>query len=265
MKKLVAYLRVSTLGQMDNTSLAHQLNKITAYCAYKDHELLAVYQDAESGTNMERSGFESAIKHVFEGGADGIIVWSLDRFARRALRGWQIIADLDDAGKELVVVNRDLDTTGPTGKLIRNILLSVAEYELALLKERLVCGVQSKKASGGHYGGQPRYGFKTDNGALIPLPEEQWTLRVMRRLYDVGISHHGIAQYLNRKNRPTKRGGTWTHRTVERILNAQEGNGYPAHLQAVDARKEISKHQEPGKESKLIPLFNKERNLHQES
>lgn len=232
-KKLVAYLRVSSAGQIDNTSLATQLEKIKAYCQFKGHELCAIYQDAESGKNMNREGFEKAIDHVFNGGADGVIVWSLDRFARKALRGWQIIADLDEAGKDLVVVNRDLDTTGPTGKLIRNILLAVAEYELALLQERFTAGRIAKKSAGGYYAGQPRFGWRSVGGSVEPVQSEQWTIKVLRRFRALGVSTYRCAQYLNKykKRHATKKGGEWTHRSVERILDAQtsEDNGYKLH------------------------------------
>lgn len=228
-RRLVAYIRVSSINQATNTSLESQLSEIKRYCEFKGHELIAIYQDVDSGKNMGRDEFTKAIDHVFNGDADGIAVWSLDRFARKAVRAWQIIAELDDAGKDLVIVNRDLDTSGPTGKMIRNILLAVGEYEHALLHERCAKGREAKKQSGGYAGGQPRFGWRAVKGKVEPVASEQWTLKVLSRFRALGVSSYRCAQYLNLHERhATKKGGQWTHRTVERVLNAQDNatNGY---------------------------------------
>lgn len=229
-KKLVAYVRVSSKGQLDNYSIGAQLEKIQEYCKFKGHTVVAVYQDTESGKSDKRAGFDNAIQHVFHGQADGIVVYSLDRFARKALRGWQIIQDLEDADKHLVVVNRDLDTTGPTGKLIRNILLAVAEYELALLQERFSNGREAKKTAGGYYAGQPRFGWRSVGGCVEPVPTEQFTIRLLLRFRELGVSSYRCANYLNAHidRHPAKKGGKWTHKTIERVLKQQqdESNGY---------------------------------------
>lgn len=229
-KRLVAYVRVSSKGQLDNYSIAKQIAEIEKYCEFKGHKIVAICQDAESGKSDARAGFESALNMVFNGAADGIVVYSLDRFARKALRGWQIIQDLEDAGKHLVVVNRDLDTTGPTGALIRNILLAVAEYELALLQERFSNGREAKKTAGGYYAGQPRFGWRSVGGCVEPVPTEQFTIRLLLRFRELGVSSYRCANYLNAniKRHPTKKGGEWTHKTIERVLKQQqdENNGY---------------------------------------
>lgn len=235
-KRLVAYLRVSSKGQLDNYSLGQQLEAIREYCKFKKHELLEVYQDVESGKSETRKGFNQALEHVFNGDADGIIVWSLDRFARKALRGWQIIQDLEDADKHLVVVNRDIDTTGPTGKLVRNILLVVADYEAALLQERFTVGREAKKTAGGYYAGQPRFGWRSVGGCVEPVPTEQFTIRLLLRFRELGVSSYRCANYLNNniKRHPTKReGGKWTHRTVERVLSQQADNSNGYNLQVL--------------------------------
>lgn len=251
-RRLVAYVRVSTVKQVDNTSLLGQRERIAQYCAGKGHEIVEVYSDdGESGSSMNRSQFDLACKHVFEGGADGIVVYSLDRFARNATRGWQLVADLDEAGKDLVVVNRDLDTTGPTGKLIRNILLAVAEYELSLIQERFANGRQAKKNQGGYYSGQPRFGWRSVGGRVEPVASEQWTIRVMERLRGLGLTSYKTAQYLNRRihRHATKNGGAWTHRSVERILDQANnaGNGYKTDLQAPVCGEESQKNCGPRK------------------
>lgn len=232
-RRLVAYIRVSTKAQTDNYSLDSQKSKIEEFAKTRGYELVACYQDQESGTKWSRSGFDAAMKHVFEGDADGFIVWSLDRFIRKALKGWSIVSDLEAAGKHLVVVNRGLDTAqgGPTGKLVFQILLAVAEYELSIIQERFDAGRAEKKAAGGHYAGQSRFGWKAVSGRLVEVESEQWTLKVCSRLHSLGVPYAEVARYLNRNihRHATKRGGFWSHRSVQRIITGGRyvsENGY---------------------------------------
>lgn len=231
---VVVYLRVSTVGQRENTSLRTQFKKIRAYCESRDLKIVGIYKDVESGTKV-RKGFDACMERVFHGDADGVAVWSLDRFMRKAVRGWQIIADLDDAGKHLVVVNKDLNTVGPMGKLIRNILLAIADYEIELIRERMQSGIQAKRDAGERFGGQLRYGWALDNGVLVPIPQEIEVLAQVRAMVRSGLKTFTIAKVLNEQGIPTKRGGQWTAKTLERILNArQEINGYSSDVQTSD-------------------------------
>lgn len=231
-RRLVAYIRVSTKNQLDNFSLTQQERKIREYCELHNYELLQVYPDQVSGKKETRTGFDACMDRVFNGDADGVICWSLDRFIRKALRGWSIVSDLEAAGKHLVVVNRGLDTAsgGPTGKLVFQILLAVAEYELSIIQERFTAGREEKKAAGGHYAGQSRFGWSSVGGELQTIESEQWTIKVAARLRSYGVSWNQIAEYLNRKeHHATKRGGKWNHKSIKRIIEGERyvgENGY---------------------------------------
>ncbi|MFM6201148.1 MAG: recombinase family protein, partial [Dolichospermum sp.] len=70
--KLIGYVRVSSEGQADNTSLEDQELKIQAYCSALNHELVGLYQDVQSGGKSEnRKGLQSAIADMLDGKADG--------------------------------------------------------------------------------------------------------------------------------------------------------------------------------------------------
>ncbi|MFM6267950.1 MAG: recombinase family protein, partial [Dolichospermum sp.] len=68
--KLIGYVRVSSEGQADNTSLDNQQEKIQAYCTALNHELVGLYQDVQSGGKSEnRKGLQAAIADMLDGKA----------------------------------------------------------------------------------------------------------------------------------------------------------------------------------------------------
>lgn len=242
-RRLVVYLRVSTIAQKSNTSLRGQLRRIREYAQSHGYKLVAIHRDVESGRKLARKGFDAANKMVLSGEADGIIVWSLDRYIRSALNGWSIIAQLEAAGKHLVVVNRSMDTMvgGPSGRLVFHILLAVAEHEASVIAERMGAGREEKKAEGGHYAGQCRFGWRAIDKKLEPIPSQQWTLKVINKFAGLGVSSYKTAIYLNRKKEihATKKGGDWTHKSIERIKSATQENGYTTNVSTIDEGRRV--------------------------
>ena len=105
--KLIGYVRVSSEGQADNTSLEDQQEKITAYCIALNHELVGLYQDVQSGGKSDnRKGLQTAIADMLDGKADGLIVLKLDRLGRRANDVLTLIdKELQPNNKALIVID----------------------------------------------------------------------------------------------------------------------------------------------------------------
>ena len=129
--KLIGYVRVSSEGQADNTSLEDQQEKITAYCIALNHELVGLYQDIQSGGKSDnRKGLQTAIADMLAGKVDGLIVLKLDRLGRRASDVLTLIdKELQPNNKALIVIDMNMDTSTPTGKLVLTMLAGVAEFE----------------------------------------------------------------------------------------------------------------------------------------
>ena len=86
---------------------------------------------------------------------DVLIVTRLDRLARSVADLCKILAQLQDKGASLKVLNMDLDTATPTGKLILNLLGSIAQFERELTLERQREGIAKAKADGKYKGRAP--------------------------------------------------------------------------------------------------------------
>ena len=129
MKMKYGYARVSTYTQKrDGNSLEYQESKL------KEEGCEKIFVDAYTGTKSERPEFNKLLNELQEG--DMLVVTKLDRFSRSASDGIKLIDSLLAKGVKVYILNMGLMDNTPTGKLIRNIFLSFAEFERDMIVER---------------------------------------------------------------------------------------------------------------------------------
>lgn len=144
----IGYARVSSTGQ----SLDVQLEKLTQYgCTEPGGE---IFQEKHTGTTDNRPELKACLRHLRKG--DQFVVTKLDRLARSTLHLTQIADDLQTRGIELVVLDQNIDTSTPTGKLLFNMLASIAEFETALRKERQTDGIAKAREQGVKFGAKAK-------------------------------------------------------------------------------------------------------------
>lgn len=148
------YARVSTKGQAkDGNSLEAQEK------ALRDAGATIIFKDSFTGTKASRPEFDKLLQ-VLESG-DKLIVTKLDRFARSASQGTELIERLLQNGVLVHILNMGLIDCTPNGKLIRSVLLAFAEYERDMIVERTQEGKAIAKANAAAKGerfieGRPR-------------------------------------------------------------------------------------------------------------
>ena len=135
---IVGYARVSSLGQ----SLDVQLAKL-ANCD-------KIFQEKKSGCDATRTELARALDYVREG--DIFTVSRLDRLARSTRHLCEISELLRAKGVSLVVIDQAIDTSTATGRLLFNMLASIAEFETEIRKERQMDGINQAKLAGTHFG-----------------------------------------------------------------------------------------------------------------
>jgi site-specific DNA recombinase len=220
--KLVGYVRVSTESQEENTSLESQRERIEAYCKAFGHELTQIFTEVGSGKNtVDRPHFQEAMMALNDG-ADGIVALKLDRIARNCRDVLTLVEDvLQPKSKALVLLDLNVDTSTPTGKMILTMMAAVAELERAQINERTQGGRKAKAEKGGYAYGSPAFGYESIEGELVSKEDEQETIATIRRHRRSGKSFGSIAKYLNTQNIPTKRGGQWSATQVQRVLDRE--------------------------------------------
>ncbi|MBY3003947.1 recombinase family protein [Rhizobium leguminosarum] len=142
---MIGYARTSTTDQ--KAGLDAQLRDLQAAGCTK------IFKEQLSSVANNRSELERALEFVREG--DVLVVTKLDRLARSVADLVAITATLRSKGVELRILTMNLDTSTPTGKLMLNLLGSIAEFERELMLERQREGIAKAKADGKYKGRAP--------------------------------------------------------------------------------------------------------------
>lgn len=227
MLKVIGYTRVSTEEQATGGfSLDAQAGKVRAYCDLYDLDLIATYSDpGHSGKTLDRPGVAEVLAELRrrKDGPDGLVVAKLDRLTR-SLRDWQmLIEELFDEkkGRRLFSVEESIDTRRASGRLVLNVIMTVAQWEREVIGERTKDALQAKIAKGERCG-RVRFGYDlaADGVRLTPNELEQKSIELMKEWRSSGRSLRDIARLLEEMGIETKEGAKlWLPTTIKRILS----------------------------------------------
>lgn len=154
---LVGYCRTSTVDQV--AGLEAQIAELGAAGVEK------LFREQTSAVG-QRSELETAVAFCREG--DVFIVTKLDRLARSVTHLGEIVERLEAKRVALRILNLSLDTASPTGKLMLNLLGSIAQFEREILLERQRDGIERARRLGKYRGRQPTARNKTQQ--IVQLP-----------------------------------------------------------------------------------------------
>ena len=162
------YCRVSTQGQAkDGNSLEAQEKLL------KENGAEEIYSDAFTGTKSHRPELDKLLDKLQP--RDKLVITKLDRIARSASQGIELIQALLDKGVIVHVLNMGLLNNTPAGKLIRNIMLAFAEFERDMIIERTQEGKAIAKKHPDFREGRPRlYSKKQIQHALALLQDHSY-------------------------------------------------------------------------------------------
>ena len=219
--KSIVYIRVITQEQAESgLSLSYQGAKIRSYCEALDIELLDVVADAGfSAKSMNRPAMQDIIKMIERKEVDAVVILKLDRLTRSVKDLGFITELINKTGVALVSVQDSINTSTAAGRLVLNVLGSVAQWERESNGERVKAAMSVKKSAGQRVGDVP-YGFDlADDGAtLVENPNEQKALELIRELRAKGLSFRKIASELESRGIETKKGrSTWQPQTISNL------------------------------------------------
>ena len=225
--RAVGYVRVSTDVQAsEGVSLEAQKVRIQAHCTALDIKLVDLVVDAgESAKSLDRPGLQSALKLLTIGKADALIVLKLDRLTRSVKDLGHLCESYFSDAKpwSLLSVSDSIDTRSASGKLILNVLTSVAQWEREAISDRTKEAMQHLKAKGVLLGAAP-YGWKYTEALdhagrrkLIEDPVEQAGIKRICELYETDMYVWQICEQLDAEKVPA-RGPHWHRATVYRVL-----------------------------------------------
>jgi len=141
------YARVSTRDQHPEA----QTERLIAAGCDPDH----IYIDhGVSGKLASRPHWDECLRALRRG--DTLVTVKLDRIGRSLKNLMEVMGSLKDRGVDLVVLDQQIDTTTPSGKLIFHVLAAIAEFERDLIRERTMDGLAIALANGRKGGSQPK-------------------------------------------------------------------------------------------------------------
>lgn len=145
--RLLGYTRVSTSNQDPQL----QIDSLLSIGVQKRD----IFSDVMSGrkTATDRLGMQKLLEHAVSG--DTIVVWRIDRLGRSLLDVLNTVTGLRDRGIQVRSISDGIDPATATGRLMLNMLATLAEYERELIVERVRAGVAVAQEAGTRFG-RPR-------------------------------------------------------------------------------------------------------------
>lgn len=215
--KAFAYLRVSGKGQVDGDGFPRQEQAVRRYALGMGWKIAQVFREqGVSGTKEwdARPAWMEMLGRITANGVRMILVERLDRLARDLMVQEHIIEDLRQRGIRLVSVHEpDLCSEDPTRKLMRQIMGAIAEYDKAMTVLKLRGARQRAREAKGRCEGPKPYGMKVG---------EEATVEEMRRLHAEGHTYAEITRQIEAAGHPTRGGGKWHVRVVQRVLERKQ-------------------------------------------
>ncbi len=214
--------RVSTADQAESgLGLEAQQTAIEAAAVRLGLTVVETFTDAgvSGGLALEyRPALVAAIDIL--GTGDVLLVAKRDRLGRDVLNVAMIERLVERRGARVYSsAGEGSDDDGPTGKLMRQIVDSFAEYERALIRARTRAAMQAARARGQRIGRIPWGSALGDDGRTLVLNlEERALLAEIRALRDQGLALISIAEVLNERGLLNRQGRPWLPNFVGQLL-----------------------------------------------
>jgi len=214
--KAFGYLRTSGKGQIGNDGFPRQRDAISRYAKANKIEIVQEFSDeAVSGTAdaMDRPGLTDLFVALKANGVRTVIAESATRIARDLMISEIILGEFRKIGVRVISADGGIDLTlgndDPSGKLIRQILGAVAEWEKCALVQKLRASRLRIRRAGGTCEGKKPYGH---------TPEEMKVVETILEHRKSGKSFVAIANDLNAGGIKSRSGKQWHPTQVQRVI-----------------------------------------------
>ena len=177
---IYGYARVSTKGQArDGNSLEYQEQELKSAGAEK------IFTDTYTGKVMERPELDKMLQLLQKG--DTFVVTKLDRIARSVVAGSELIDELSSRGIKVNILNMGMIDDTPTGKLLRNVMLSFAEFERDMIVQRTQEGKAIARTKPGFRDGRPNKYTKKQLEHAMEL-KEKYSYKQVAEMTGISVS-----------------------------------------------------------------------------
>ncbi|MCW2671769.1 MAG: Resolvase domain protein [Frankiales bacterium] len=222
-KRAAITARVSSEEQAKNSSIPDQIARGKVAAEQRGWTVAGTYADeGVTGTTADRPEWQRLLADCRAGKIDVVIATKWDRLARNAMVGLEIAAELERLNVDLVVLEADFDTSTPTGKMMRHVLVGFAAFDRDTLVEKMGRGQRAMAERGGWPGGnQAPYGYRAvgggrDNRLEINADEATILRQAIAWIVEDQMTTGQVASRLNAAGMLTRKGRLWTHQNLRR-------------------------------------------------
>ena len=158
-KTVAIYTRVST----DDQSCDRQIRDLTEYAQKLGYEVHSTHKETASGAKDDRAVRKEVLKLAQARKVDAVLVTEMSRWGRSTADLMNTLQQMESWGVSLIAqTGFTFDLSSAQGKLIANIMASLAEFERELIQERVKSGLAAAKARGKQLGRQAGDTYKQD-------------------------------------------------------------------------------------------------------
>jgi DNA invertase Pin-like site-specific DNA recombinase len=188
-KHIAIYVRVSSKKQDTRSQEADLKRWVEAFA----DEPVKWYREKHTGKTMDRPAWNRLENDMVAGKVSKLVVWRIDRLGRTAAGLTKLFEDLQRLKIGFESVRDKVDLSTPAGRLIANVLASVAAYENEVRSERIIAGQNAARNAGKAWGGSKK-------GRRLSVTKEQ--IKIIKRMSKEGESKTAMAR-ATKLSRPT--------------------------------------------------------------
>lgn len=213
------YTRVSLDRTGEGAAVSRQLDDARDLAALRGWTVVAERSDNDTSASgkAHRPGFEALLADMQAGTVDAVIAWNLDRLTRNRRDTVRLIETAQSAAATVALVRgSDLDMTTPSGRLVADLLASVARAEIETKGDRQRRANDQRAAAGKPPSGPRAFGYTVDG--LDVVEDEAVLVREGYSTILAGGSLRSVARAWNAAGATTSRGNPWDATTTRRVL-----------------------------------------------
>jgi DNA invertase Pin-like site-specific DNA recombinase len=189
--RVALYARVSTSNGQQDPEM--QLRELRDYSERRGWQIADVYTDAGvSGSKDSRPALNRLMADAKQRRIDTVLVWKLARFGRSLHHLVNALAELEALGVAFISLRDNLDLASPSGRLMFQIIGAMAEFERALIQERVKAGLRNARAKGRRLG-RPRVFVSESKIAALRSSGASWRAIAQELGVGMGTVYRAVA------------------------------------------------------------------------
>ena len=185
---VATYSRVSTNKREQKPEV--QVGELRRYCKARSFKITHELVDRASGGGDDRPGLKHLLALVRAREVDAVVVVKLDRLFRSLKHLVNTLSEFEALGVKFIATRDQVDLTTPAGRMFVQILGSLGEFERALIRERILLGLDYARSRGKRLG-RPK---SNDDQAVITLRRAGLSYQAIERR--LGVSKGAVCRAL---------------------------------------------------------------------